>query len=129
MDDFILHITLNRDEHDNNSNIAKLSQQLRNDLLKLNVKDVDYLLKENSMNGTKAGDIISWETLIVTLAASGGVITTLVNFIIGWLKRNEGRSVVLELNGNKLEVSGLSASEQKELIETWLKRNSGILLK
>ncbi len=129
MDNIILHMTLVKDEYDSNSDIALLSQQMRDNLLKLPVKDVDYLRKENLSNGTKAGDIISWETLIVTLAASGGVITALINFILGWVKRNESRSVILEIDGNKLEVSGLSASEQKDLIETWLKRNSGILLK
>lgn len=129
MDEIMLQMTLTGDKYDSNDDITKLSQQLRKDLLSLNIKNVDYLRKENLANGTKTGAIISWETLIITLAASGGVITTLVNFILGWVKRNEGRSVILELNGNKLEVSGLSASEQQELIETWLKRNSGILLK
>jgi len=129
MDDITLQVTLNKDEHETDSDIAKLSQQLRSELLKLNIENVDYQRKENLVNGTKAGDIISWETLIITLAASGGVISTLINFILGWVKRNEGRGVTLELNGNKLEVTGLSANEQKELIETWLKRNGGILLK
>ena len=129
MNEITLQLTLNKDEHDTNTEIAKLSRQLRSELLKLNIENVDYRRKENLVDGTKAGEIISWETLIITLAASGGIISTLINFILGWVKRNEGRGVTLELNGNKLEVTGLSASEQKELIETWLKRNSGVLLK
>ena len=129
MNEITLHLTLSKDEYDTNIEIAKLSQQLRSELLKLNIENVDYHRKENLVNGTKAGDIISWETLIITLAASGSVISTLINFILGWVKRNEGRGVTLELNGNKLEVTGLSANEQKELVEIWLKRNSGVLLK
>ena len=129
MDDIKLQVTVNKVENDTNTEIAKLSKQLRIELLKLNVKDVDYLREENSAEGAKTGNVISWEILVITLAASGGVITTFINFILGWVKRNEGRTVTLELNGNKLEVTGLSISEQKELIDVWLKRNGGVLLK
>jgi len=129
MDEISLHLMLRKDEYDSDSDLAKLSQQLMSELQNLKIKKIDHLRKENLINGTKAGDVISWETLIITLAASGGVISTLINFILGWIKRNEGRTVILELNGNKLEVTGLSSDEQKELIETWLKRNTGILLK
>lgn len=129
MDNITLQLTLKKDELDSNNEIAKLSQQLISEIKNLNIESVDHARKDDLINGTKAGDVISWETLIITLAASGGVISTFINFLLGWLKRNEGRTVLLELNGNKLEVTGLSPSEQKELIETWLKRNGGILLK
>lgn len=129
MDNITLHMTLTKDEYDTNSDIAKLSQQLIGELVKLNIESVDFVRKESLEDGTKAGDVISWETLIITLAASGGVISTFINFILGWAKRNEGRTVVLELNGNKLEVAGLSSNEQKELVETWFKRNGGLLIK
>ena len=129
MDDIKLQVTIVKKDCDTNGDIAKLSQQLRKDLLMLDVKNVDYLCREKSVEGTKTGDIISWETLIITLATSGGVISTFINFILGWIKRNNGRTVRLELNGNKLEVTGLSTDEQKRLIEIWLKRNGGILIK
>ncbi|MBT3323253.1 MAG: hypothetical protein HN392_13295 [Anaerolineae bacterium] len=129
MENIKLSLTLGRNQHDTSDEIAKLSQQLMNEILKLNIENADYLREEKTKKGSKAGDVISWETLLITLAASGGVISTFINFILGWSTRNEGRSVVLELNGDKLEVTGLSASEQKKLIETWLKRSGGILLK
>lgn len=129
MDNITLHMTLKKDEYDTNSDIAKLSQQLIGELVKLNIESVDFVRKESLEDGTKAGDVISWETLIITLAASGGVISTFINFILGWAKRNEGRTVVLELNGDKLEVTGLSSNEQKELVETWFKRSGGLLVK
>ena len=129
MDKITFQIVLSKDEDDAEYDFAKLSQQFRDELLKLKVENVDYQFKDGDIKGAKTGNVISWETLLITLATSGGVISTFVNFLLGWIKRNEGRSVTLELNGNKLEVTGLSQSEQKELIEVWLKRNGGILLK
>ena len=119
-----LLITINKDKDDTSDDIAQLSQQLRNELLGFKVESIEHQRNQNMAQGTKAVETISWETLIVTLAASGGIITTIINFILAWVKRNEGRSVTLELNGNKLEVTGLSSNEQKVLIETWLKRTS-----
>jgi hypothetical protein len=54
------------------------------------------------------------------LAASGGALTTIINLIQSKLTKD--RSVTLEIDGDKLEVTGISSEDQKRLIDDWLKR-------
>jgi hypothetical protein len=64
--------------------------------------------------------------LLVTLATSaaagaGGVLPTLINTVQSWLsRRHENRSITLEIQGDKLEVSSVSSEEQRRLIDTWI---------
>lgn len=46
----------------------------------------------------------SVESLVLTLAASGGILTTLIGVLQSWLTRHNQRSINLEVNGNKIDV-------------------------
>ncbi len=96
--------------------------QLRDELMDLDVENVDLVCSGDVPANAKAGDPISWGTLLLTLAASGGVITTLINSVQSWLIRNDRKSITLELDGDKLDLKGVSTEEQKRLINEWLKR-------
>ena len=98
-----------------------LNQQLQQDLRELHEADFELARAGEAPEGTKSGlASIDWTTLFVTLAASGGVLTTLVNLIQSKLTRD--RSVTLEIDGDKLTVTGISSEDQKRLIDDWLKR-------
>ncbi|MCP4269281.1 MAG: hypothetical protein GY777_27550 [Candidatus Brocadiaceae bacterium] len=97
--------------------------RLRNELLDLDVEKVELLKAGDVPEGAK-GDPVSWGTLLLTLAASGGVITTLINSAQAWLTRNDRKSITLEINGDKLDIKGVSTDEQTRLINEWLSRNS-----
>ena len=73
-------------------------------------------------------DPVTWGALLVALTASGGVLTTLVNTLQSWLTRHERRSVTLEIDGDRLEVTGISSQEQQRLIDTWLSRHGEIVI-
>ncbi len=109
--------------------LAELTRQLREELLELDVEAVDLVhageLPEKAKGG---GDPVAWGALLVALAASGGVLTTLINTLQAWLTRSERRSVILEIGGDKLEVTGVSSEEQQRLINTWLSRHGGIVI-
>ena len=105
--------------------LAELTRQLREDLLQLDVEAVDLVSGGKAPAGTKAVDPVTAGTLLLTLAASGGVLTTLINALQSWLTRHERRGVTLEIGGDKLEVTGISSEEQQRLIEAWLSRQRG----
>ncbi len=96
--------------------------RLRNELLDLDVEKVDLLKTGDVPEGAK-GDPVSWGTLLLTLDASGGVITTLINSAQSWLTRNDRKSITLEINGDKLDIKGVSTDEQTRLINEWLSRH------
>jgi hypothetical protein len=108
--------------------LAELTPQLRTELLELDVDTVDLVSVEKAPAKAKAGDPAAWGELLVTLTSSGGVLVALVSLLQSWLTHNERRSVTLEIDGDKLEVTGISSEEQQRLIDAWLSRQTGIVL-
>jgi hypothetical protein len=103
--------------------LAQITQQLREDIEELNVERVDLVRsKEELPKGAKAGDAVAWGSLLVTLAASSGVIPALINTLQSWLTRHERRSMTIVMGEDKLEVTGISSDEQRRLIEAWIRR-------
>jgi hypothetical protein len=44
--------------------------------------------------------------------------------IQGWLGRSQQRSVKFELDGDVLELTGVSSRDQQRLVDEWLRRHS-----
>jgi hypothetical protein len=103
---------------------AELTGQLRESLLDLDVDQVDLTQAEDAPSGSK-GIPIDWSTLLVTLSASGGVLTAVINTVQSWLARQGQRSVTLEIGGDKLTLTGASSREQQQLVDNWIRQHSG----
>ncbi len=108
--------------------LEQITLQLRKELAELDVGAVDLVRVGEAPDRAKAGDPISWGALLVALTASGGVLTTLINAVQSWLMRHEQRSVTLEIDGDKLDVTGISSEEQQRLIDVWINRQRRILV-
>ncbi len=108
--------------------LEQLTRQLRGELTELDVETVNLVRAGEAPRGAKAGDPITWGALLVALTASGGVLTTLIGALQSWLTRHERRSVTLEIDGDKLEVTGISSEEQQRLTNAWISRHTGILV-
>jgi hypothetical protein len=122
-----LRLVVNSDPEADDQDLAALAGRLRTEILDLDVADVELLRAGEIPGGAKTGDVVTWGALLVTLAASEGVLTTLIGFLRSWLTRNEQRSVSLEIDGDRLEVTGISSAEQQRLIDEWLKRHKLVL--
>lgn len=107
--------------------LEELTRKLREELAELDVKAVD-LVRAEAPARAKVDDPATWGMLLVALTASGGVITTLISTLQSWLTRHERRSVTLEIEGDKLEVTGISSEEQQRLINAWVSRHKGIVI-
>ncbi|MEV0389322.1 caspase family protein [Nonomuraea sp. NPDC050643] len=59
--------------------------------------------------------------LVIALAGSE-LLGAIVNAVTSWLNRNQHRSVKLDIEGDVLELTGVRAKEQRELVEVWLRR-------
>lgn len=105
--------------------LEELTHRLGNELKELDVEKVEVAKSGKAPEGTKGiPDVPVWGSLLVTLATSSRVIPALVGTVQSWLKRDEGRSVTLEIGGDKLQVTRISSEQQHELIDTWLKVHS-----
>jgi membrane-associated two-gene conflict system component 1 (EACC1) len=103
--------------------LERVTRQLRDELLELPVDDIRFPEDGPAPPGAK-GDVASIGELVVTLA-SGGVLPTLVGSVLAWLTRDRSRKVVIELNGDRLELSGASPEQQHALVAAWLDRHAG----
>jgi Effector Associated Constant Component 1 len=110
---------------DDEEELERSTQQLREELLDLNLDTVALAKTGIAPKGSKAGEeIVSWGSLIVTLAASGGVLPSLIGTVQSWLSRRENQKILIEIDGDKLEVTGISSEEQNRLIDVFVSRHS-----
>lgn len=106
------------------ADLTRLTRQLRAELTELAVDSVEPLGDGQPQAHAKGLDPAAWAGLAIALAASGGVLPTLINTLQAWLTRHERRGVTLEIDGDKLEVTGISSQEQRRLIEMWVGRHT-----
>jgi hypothetical protein len=113
-----------RDPDADDAELDELAGRLRGVLLDLDVDDVERAPGGPVPDGAKAAGLAEIATLIVTLGNAAGGLAALVGAVRGWLGANETRTVKLELDGDSLEVTGLSKPEQERLISEWLSRQA-----
>jgi membrane-associated two-gene conflict system component 1 (EACC1) len=62
-------------------------------------------------------------SLLVALSASGGVLTTLIGTLQAWLLRQSGSKLLLEIDGDRIELTGASDEERRRALDAWLARH------
>jgi hypothetical protein len=72
--------------------------------------------------GTRAVELAALGALVVTVAQSP-LLGPVVAAVRSWLAGAPQRSVKLELDGDALELTGLSSKEQRRLTDEWLSRH------
>ena len=108
------------------ADVEYTTRQLREEILNLKeVESATFYATGEAPTGAKAGDVITWGTLLVTLAASGGVLTTLIGTLNAWLSRDEKRTLKVTMGGDTLELTGGPAEERQRVIHAWLEKHDG----
>jgi hypothetical protein len=100
----------------------ELVRDLQDELLVLDVLDVELASAGTSPPRSKAGDATTG-TLLVGLVSSGALLGAIASLVQSWLARTGQRGVKLELDGDALEVTGISSRQQQELIGIWIERH------
>ena len=102
--------------------VAEATLQLRRELLDLDVEAVELPRAGEAPPGTRAVELAALGALVVTVGQSpllGPVVAT----VRSWLASAPQRSIKLELEGDALELTGLSSKEQRRLVDEWLRRH------
>jgi hypothetical protein len=103
--------------------VAEATLQLRRELLELDVDAVEVPRAGEAPPGTRAVELAALGALAVTVAKSQ-LLGPVVAAIRAWLAASPQRSIKLELDGDTLELSGLSSKEQRRLTDEWLRRHA-----
>jgi len=103
--------------------LAQLAGRLRGELLDLDVDAVRQPVRGEAPGDAKGAGLLAAGELVVGLVASPQVLASIIDGVRSWLVRNRARSVKLTLDGDALEVSGVSSAEQERLIDLWVARH------
>ena len=124
MTDEATHLRLQvGDENADQEELADLTARLRSELLDLDVEAVEQLRAGQPPPGTRAVDLMAIGTLVATFARPD-LLTAIVAAVQSWLGGTGGRSVKLEVDGDALELTGVSSKEQRRLTDEWLRRHA-----
>ncbi len=104
--------------------LADLTRLLRTELLDLDVDSVEHAAGAPAPEGAKGAELISVGVLMVQFVLRADVLRSVVSTTAAWLRRQQARSVKLTLDGDTLEVTGISSEEQSGLIELWVARHA-----
>jgi hypothetical protein len=99
--------------------IAALADELRE--LELDVTRPAAGPVPDGAKGVAATSVVD---LILSGVFSVGTLGALTRVFTEWIKRVGARRVVLEEDGDRLELSGLSRADQKAVIEAWITRRT-----
>jgi hypothetical protein len=109
--------------NDDAEQVAEATLQLRRELLDLDVDGVELPSGGEPPPGTRAVELAALGALAVTVAKSQ-MLGPVVAAIRAWLAGSQQqRSIKLELDGDALELTGLSSKEQRRLVDEWLRRH------
>jgi hypothetical protein len=103
--------------------VAEATLQLRRELLDLDVDAVRLPPGGEPPPGSRAVELAALGALVVTLANSQ-LLASVVAAVHAWLTRQPKRSIKLELDGDVLELTGLSSKDQQRLTDEWLRRHT-----
>lgn len=106
--------------------LATLTGYLRRELLLLDVDEVRAAPAGPPPAGSRAFDAVAISGLLVTLGHSADGLRAVVGAIRRWLARGDGvrRTVRLELDGDVLELSEASATDQDRLVSLFVDRHA-----
>ena len=102
--------------------LATLSGYLREELLQLDVASVRAPSAGPPPAGTRAVDIAAVAALLVDLGQSVTGLESVISLVKDWLGRGRpaGRGVRLEIGGDVLELTQVSAADQERLVQLFI---------
>jgi hypothetical protein len=103
--------------------LAELTAHLHEELLELDVDAVEPAHEGEPPPGAKAMDVVGVGTLLVTLVKSARGLRSLVATLQRWVS-DQPRTVKIELDGDVLEMTGLSSDAQEQLVSDWISRHA-----
>jgi hypothetical protein len=104
--------------------LLDLTQRLRDELLELDVDEVALAREGEAPPGAKGIELLAIGGLVVRFARNAPILRAVIDTTVAWLARQQARSVTLSLDGDTLEVSGISSDEQQRLIDLWVARHA-----
>jgi hypothetical protein len=131
----MLRIYLNSLNFDSNDSSVSYDPQELEEITRLLHDELSELKYVDSIEYTKNNDatipegskgiegIMEVGSLLVTLATSSGVLEGITGTIQSWMQRTGQQKITMEINGDKIEITGITSENQDKLVEAWINKH------
>lgn len=103
----------------------RAARQLRSELAELDIDSIRNVPGKPAPKGTKGADAATLSDIIMTMSASGGVLTMTIAAIREWLARQSRRHhISVTIDGDTIELDHGSLDERRQLVEAYVRRHS-----
>lgn len=108
---------------DDNEAVDGLANDLRLELLELDVDSVSSIALGPAPEGSKGMEFVAIGALLVRVRDSLPVLTEVVTAVRRWLARasSSGRSLKITVDGRTLELSAATAQQQQQLVTEFIR--------
>jgi membrane-associated two-gene conflict system component 1 (EACC1) len=104
--------------------IDELARGLRREIAELDFVEVRQMEVADAPAGAKSGSAVAVGMMVVTLVQGAGGIAAITGIVQSWLARSSGRIVELEIDGDKIRITGASSDAEERLIDEWIGRGN-----
>ena len=75
-------------------------------------------------SGAKSGVALTVGEWVIKGVLSAATLNAVTQIVVAFVQRSADRSIVLERDGDRLEITGVNAHDQQQLIQDWLTKRS-----
>ncbi len=118
-----LEINFTVDDDVSAHELDELTAAMRRELLQLDVQSVDRVSGGPAPEGAKGIELAELGALVVSLGKATPVLGQVVAVIEAWVARSPNRTVKLTLDGDTLELNGMSERDQRQVVKDWMARH------
>jgi hypothetical protein len=104
--------------------LDELTAAMRRELLQLDVASVERPSAGAAPAGARGIELAELGALIVSLGKATPVLGQVVNVIEAWASRSPNRTVKLTIDGDSLEIGGMSEEDQRRVASDWMARHA-----
>lgn len=105
--------------------LAADTSRLRRRLLELDVDDVRLASAGPAPDGTRAADALAVGTLLVALAGTPHLLSSVGQVLSSWMTSRHGRGVAVQIGENRIELSGVTRDDQERLLRMFEEQGGG----
>jgi hypothetical protein len=105
--------------------LSDLASRLREELLELDVGSVESATAGPAPDDAKGLALLAFGGLVVKFVLRQDVLETVVAGVRSWVGRQRVRSVKLTLDGDTVEITGVSTADEERLVDLWIARHVG----
>ena len=117
-------VALEADSDADDIECETIARQLRSELRHVDFDSISEFDGAEAPAGAKGAELAEWGVWLVTLSASGGVLTSLISVAKDWLdRRGGGNRIKITIGGDTIELDGASSAQQAALMKDFIRRH------